>query len=96
MPSDSTPLLHHPLTAPSVFRPEDLMQAVRADRGLATESVPALCVLDFDGDLSDGLIRDGIAIWQATFASTMTSAASGVVWRDAESTSAPRPRVRAE
>lgn len=61
MTSDSTPLLTHPLDAPSVFRPEDLMEAVRADRGLVTESIPALCVLDFDGDLSDGLMRDGMA-----------------------------------
>ncbi len=37
------------------------MHAVRAERGLASESVPALCVLDFDGDLSDGLLRDGAA-----------------------------------
>jgi hypothetical protein len=44
-----------------VFNPEDLMRAVRAERGLARESVPALCVLDFDGDLTDGLIQDGTA-----------------------------------
>lgn len=37
------------------------MRAVRAERGLTTEPVPALCVLDFDGDLSDGLVREGIA-----------------------------------
>lgn len=59
MSSDRTPLLGHPLDAPSVFTPEDLMQAVRAERGLASESVPPLCILDFDGDLSDGLVRDG-------------------------------------
>jgi uridine phosphorylase len=61
MMSDSTPLLGHPLDAPSAFKPEDLMQAVRAERGLLAESVPALCVLDFDGDLSDELVRDGTA-----------------------------------
>lgn len=58
---DGTPLLAHPLDAPSAFKPEDLMHAVRAERGLASEPVPALCVLDFDGDLSDGLLRDGAA-----------------------------------
>jgi uridine phosphorylase len=57
--SDSTPLLRHPLEAPSAFRPADLMQAVRDARGLPDEPVPPICVLDFDGDLSDGLVRDG-------------------------------------
>ena len=61
MISDSTPLLAHPLDVPSAFKPEDLMQAVRAERGLTAASVPPLCVLDFDGDLSDGLMRDGAA-----------------------------------
>lgn len=59
MTTDGTPLLDHRLDAPSVFRPEDLMKAVRAELGLPVESVPSLCVLDFDGDLSDGLLRDG-------------------------------------
>jgi uridine phosphorylase len=56
--SDTTPLLGHPLDAPSMFRPADLMQAVREARGLTDAPVPAVCVLDFDGDLSDGLMRD--------------------------------------
>ena len=42
-----------------MFRPADLMQAVREARGLTDEPVPRICVLDFDGDLSDGLVRDG-------------------------------------
>lgn len=37
------------------------MHAVRAERRLPSEPVPALCVLDFDGDLFDGLLRDGAA-----------------------------------
>jgi uridine phosphorylase len=61
MNTDTTPLLAHPLDAPSVFRPEDLMKAVRAKRDVSTEPVPALCVLDFDGDLSDGLMRNAAA-----------------------------------
>jgi uridine phosphorylase len=56
------PLLDHPLDAPSAFRPEDLMDAVRAQRRLSNDPVPALCVLDFDGDLTDGLIRDKAAV----------------------------------
>lgn len=35
------------------------MQSVRSTRGLAADRVPPVCVLDFDGDLSDGLVRDG-------------------------------------
>lgn len=58
MPSP-TPLLSHALGAPSAFRPEELVDAVRRSRRLAPDPVPPLCVLDFDGDLADGLERDG-------------------------------------
>ncbi len=44
------------------------MQAVRAQRGLSSDAVPALCVLDFDGDLADGLVRDGAAAPLQTWA----------------------------
>ncbi len=54
----TTPLLHHPLDAESVFTPADLMQAVRDARGLPDQPIPQICVLDFDGDLSDGLAHD--------------------------------------
>lgn len=37
------------------------MRAVRATRGLKPEDVPPLCVLDFDGDLSTGLLHTAIA-----------------------------------
>lgn len=56
-----SPLLDHPHEAPSAFRPEDLMEAVRIARSLATVRVPSICVLDFDGDLADGLLREGDA-----------------------------------
>lgn len=55
------PLLCHDLTAPSLFTPEALLDAVRAERPRAAEPVPAVCVLDFDGDLTDGLVADGAA-----------------------------------
>lgn len=35
------------------------MAAVRAERGLAHQRVPAVCILDFDGDLSDHLAATG-------------------------------------
>lgn len=57
----STPLLDHPHTAPSIFRPEDLMEAVRTERPLGQGPIPAICVLDFDGDLADGLLRERAA-----------------------------------
>lgn len=61
MTDQTTPLLRHPLNEPSAFRPQDLMQAVRTARALTTEQIPTLCVLDFDGDLADDLLRDGSA-----------------------------------
>ncbi|MFA5910781.1 MAG: nucleoside phosphorylase [Vicinamibacterales bacterium] len=63
-----SPLLDHPLEAPSVFRPADLMDAVRRERHLDATRVPPLCVLDFDGDLADGLARDGTATPSASWA----------------------------
>lgn len=52
------PLLEHPYEVPSAFRPGDLIEAVRLERGLDTVQVPEICVLDFDGDLFDGLLRE--------------------------------------
>jgi uridine phosphorylase len=44
-----------------VFTPEALVGAVRAERGIAPESIPPICVLDFDGDLNDWLVKNGLA-----------------------------------
>ncbi len=52
---DKSPLLDHALDQPAAFTPEALVDAVRAERGLAPEPVPAVCVLEFDGDLTDWL-----------------------------------------
>jgi uridine phosphorylase len=57
--SQPCPLLEHPLDEPSAFTPEDLVHAVRATRRLPKSSVPPLCVLDFDGDLTDWLVSHG-------------------------------------
>lgn len=61
MMSESSPLFNHPLTRPSAFTPERLMDAVRTERGLPQQPVPPLCVLDFDGDLADHLAEQGIS-----------------------------------
>ncbi len=44
---------------PSVFRPENLMREARRQRGLAAGPVPAVCVLDPDGDMVRTLHRAG-------------------------------------
>ena len=68
MSADRSPLLDHPLEAPSVFTPGDLMDAVRRERQLEPTPVPPLCILDFDGDLADGLVRDGAATLSSSWA----------------------------
>ena len=71
-----SPLFRHRLSSPSAFRPEALVEAVRTERGIETASVPEICVLDFDGDLTDWLVKTGMAhpypAW-ACFHTTMYS-----------------------
>jgi uridine phosphorylase len=55
--AESVPLLSHPCSSPSAFTPEALVRAVRAERGIDSEKIPSVCVLDFDGDLTDWLIE---------------------------------------
>jgi uridine phosphorylase len=44
------------------------MEAVRNERSLAMVRVPSICVLDFDGDLADGLLREGAATFSESWA----------------------------
>jgi uridine phosphorylase len=60
-PSLECPLFDHPLDAPPAFKPEDLVGAVRAAKRLPDVAVPAICFLDFDGDLTDWLAGHGRA-----------------------------------
>jgi uridine phosphorylase len=53
------PILDHRLNEPTAFRPEDLVEAVRQQRGKGNGSIPPLGVLEFDGDLTDKLIARG-------------------------------------
>lgn len=46
---------------PSVFTPENLLREARRQKGLEQEAVPAICVLDPDGDLVDYLNEMGLA-----------------------------------
>jgi len=73
MSIDSLPLLQHALESPSAFTPERLMNAVRTERGLVNERVPPLCVLDFDGDLSNRLAADRATTTMTSWACFHTS-----------------------
>jgi uridine phosphorylase len=53
------PLFQHALDSPSAFTPESLLEAVRAARILPQDPVPEVCVLEFDGDLTDWLVATG-------------------------------------
>jgi len=62
------PLLRHRISAQTAFSPEALVEAVRKERALEITSVPSVCVLDFDGDLTDWLVGKGIACLYPTWA----------------------------
>jgi uridine phosphorylase len=55
------PLLKHPLAEPSAFTADSLVVAVRSERKLSPESVPHVCLLEFDGDLTDWMVTAGHA-----------------------------------
>ena len=56
------PLLQHKLyDAPSAFTPDSLLREARRQKGLDVQNVPAVCVLDPDGDLVRRLRDDGRA-----------------------------------
>ena len=56
------PLLDHKnVSAPSVFRPAALLREARRQKGIAAVDVPAICILDPDGDIVRRLRRDGRA-----------------------------------
>ncbi len=54
-------LSHKDETAPSVFEAKALLREARRQKGLALESVPAVCVLDPDGDILRRLKQAGLA-----------------------------------
>jgi uridine phosphorylase len=55
------PLVRHPLSEPSAFTAESLVAAVRSERNLPVQAVPRLCILEFDGDLTDWMVKIGYA-----------------------------------
>jgi len=61
-PSTTPPILadkHY--DTPSAFTPENLLREARRQKALSAAAVPAVCVLDPDGDLVRRLVADGAA-----------------------------------
>ena len=61
MPSSPPILDHKDADAPSVFAPAALLREARRQKGLAAADVPAICILDPDGDILRRLKRTGQA-----------------------------------
>jgi uridine phosphorylase len=63
MSSDNAPpiLKAKDYTAASVFEPANLLREARRQKGLAQADVPAVCLLDPDGDILRALRREGRA-----------------------------------
>ena len=55
------PILDHALDQPSAFTARNLIEDVRRSRRIPSGTVPPVCILEFDGDLTDWLVRDGVA-----------------------------------
>ncbi|HXE13864.1 MAG TPA: nucleoside phosphorylase [Bryobacteraceae bacterium] len=62
MPNNTNvPLLNHPVKEESAFTAGNLMESVRRIRQIPNGGVPRLCILEFDGDLTDWLVARGLA-----------------------------------
>lgn len=53
---------------PSVFLPENMLREARRQRGLGTNKVPEICLLDPDGDIVRHLVREARAERSASWA----------------------------
>lgn len=60
-PEVAGPPVRDDYAEPSVFQPDGLLREARRQRGLADGDVPAICLLDPDGDLVRHLQRQGRA-----------------------------------
>lgn len=59
MPDDAPILLHKHYICPTLFEPSALIREARRQKSLVSRDVPAICVLDPDGDLSRYLQASG-------------------------------------
>jgi uridine phosphorylase len=55
------PILNHALDEPSELTARKLVDDVRRSRQIPAATVPRVCILEFDGDLTDWLVQQGIA-----------------------------------
>ncbi len=55
------PILDHAIEQPSEFTPKRLIEDLRRIRKVPSGVVPPVCILEFDGDLTDWLVREGMA-----------------------------------
>jgi len=55
--SSKPPILNHPVDKVSAFTAEALIEDVRRLREIGNEALPAVCFLEFDGDLTDWLVE---------------------------------------
>jgi uridine phosphorylase len=56
------PIIDHPVEEESAFTAESLMNDVRRQRLIGHEAMPEICFLEFDGDLTDWLVEQNIAV----------------------------------
>jgi len=62
MTHDSNPpILDHALDQPSAFTARNLIDDVRRSRQVPSGNVPPVCILEFDGDLTDWLVREVVS-----------------------------------
>jgi uridine phosphorylase len=59
--SSKPPILDHPVGEASAFTAEALIDDVRRLREVGNEALPAVCFLEFDGDLTDWLVEQQAA-----------------------------------
>ncbi len=57
-----TPIIDHDATESPVFRPGNLLEGARRQKGLSESAVPAGCLLDMDGELVERLVASGRAV----------------------------------
>jgi hypothetical protein len=59
------PLLAHLLDLERDFTPQALIEAARTRRGLISLAVPEVCILEFDGDITDHLVESrAVFLWR--------------------------------
>jgi uridine phosphorylase len=59
--NDMIPLLNHSLNEPTAFTPRSLMDSARRARCIPDAELPPVCILEFDGDITDWLVAERLA-----------------------------------